>query len=677
MGLNLQNRKVRFGIILASLLTNVSLYAGELLRRGWDFSYDVAPLFARHGCAAADCHGGATGRGGFKLSLFATDARADYRAIVQDLDGRRIDRTAPASSLVLLKPTRQMKHQGGKRFGKHSAAHQTLTSWIAAGAPFQEENYRILLGIKIARNQEDVRVYAAFEWADGKLEEREVTNMSRFSTTDPAVLTISDEGNYEVVSPGKAAIIAHYAGHMAREDVVNPYAQLAEAPSETAHPLDKLWLTHLARLGLRPPPQAPPETLARRLYLDLAGRIPSPDESRRFVQLPPEARIERSLGLLHDHALVDALAPWLWEWFEVPPPGDDDGPKQDTYRSLRNQLVDWRHSDSFMKDLSTMVVASEGPPRQFLTRFADPRDRAEYVGRTLLGLSIGCARCHNHPMDRWRQDQHLQFSAMFADPRPNPDTPGGMMAGKFFLPGSREAIAPVLLPVFNSSMPEDLSPKKHLQWLVLDGASHQVARNVANRVFALLIGRPLVESVEDHRLTNPAIDEAMLELLAEELQSSGGDVRDLMRLILTSRLYAATSAPDKEAQVSLQARHRYLALREARSLTDLQLKQSIEHALGVGLRNWKLSESPLARQLALLNSGVIQEALAAPGNQVEAIHDFEHSPSRRVESLFQLILSRAPTAEESASLASEWETLQDARDLALALFLSREFSSHR
>ncbi|MGK0189030.1 MAG: hypothetical protein ACI9R3_004847, partial [Verrucomicrobiales bacterium] len=306
-------------------------------------------------------------------------------------------------------------------------------------------------------------------------------------------------------------------------------------------------------------------------------------------------------------------------------------------------------------------------------RFEDPRDRAEYLGETLLGMSIGCARCHNHPLDRWRQDQHLRFSAWFAEPRPDPAQPERMMTGKFFLPGDQKAIPPALLPIGNKPIPEFVNRADALSWLIFEGSEGQFSRNVANRIFGWLVGRHLVDPPEDHRDTNPALFEGMLSLLCKRLEDSDYDLRHLIQFIVTSQSYQLAS----EGSPSLD----YLARREARPLTEWQFRRSLEFILDVPIKGWTLPESPLARQLALLNRGQIQRSLSIPGNQIEAIFDFEPSPDRQLQALFERILSRAPSDQERTTLLPTFTGADDrhaaGKDLAFALLTSREFGSQR
>jgi hypothetical protein len=297
----------------------------------------------------------------------------------------------------------------------------------------------------------------------------------------------------------------------------------------------------------------------------------------------------------------------------------------------------------------------------------------------MLGLSIGCARCHNHPLDRWKRTEHLQFSAYFTDLRPSAG--GGMMIGKFFQPENGKLIEPVLLPLSSSKPNAELSNAQKLTWLVLEGGGDQFARNIANRVFGVLIGKYLVNPPTDHRLSNPAVHEPILDLLTEVFQASGTDLRELVRFIVTSRLYALSSHPPGEEALSGDPGLQYIARREARPLSTAQFKAAVESVLGVEIKQSSPPESPLSRQLYVMNSGLIQAGLEHAGNQVDAVFDFEMDAAKQLEDLYTLILSRRPRSEERRAFVPLLSEADDARtagrDLAFALLASREFGSLR
>ena len=681
----------------ASVASDEAAHSDQAGDGGFHFAWEISPLLAKAGCAAADCHGGASGRGGFKLSLFSSDPHEDFLALTRELGGRRIDLLQPEDSLLLRKPTRQnIKHRGGRllKADDKDPAYSALRAWIERGAPWTAglPAEPVQLQLRIENNQASVTATAESATSNGEpnLIHRDVTRLTRFQSTNEAVAEIDENGRVTQVGHGETWIIASYGQLRDRMALMIPFEKwLTERKSiaipESDHPMDREWQSRLAKLGLSPAPPAPDHVLVRRLFFDLAGRPPRPDEVAAFLELPDTDRVPRTVDqLLQKSEFAEVLGRRLAEWFEIPISERDPKNSAAVNSRLREHLDrSAQRGDSLEAIVRSILLEADGQPAW--KRLSDPRDRAEYIGRTLLGRSIDCARCHNHPLDRWKQEEHLQFSAFFSDDRPDPNAPAMMQVGRFFEPETGREIQPALLPL-GSPPPESWNehpPARNdqLAWMVLDGAREEMARHFANRVFASLIGRPLVDAPDDHRLSNPAVHEGMLLLLARELQEQNLDLRSLFRLVATSQLYAASSSIDDDAPVSGSPELTYLARREARRLDSHDFRRAVSAVLGVEIDAPLPSDSPLARQLFLLNSGMIQNALATPGNQVEAIHDFVADPGQRLEDLYRLIFSRGPTEEERKALLPSLKSADNERqaifDLAFALLASREFGSIR
>lgn len=660
------------------------------------FQYDIAPQLARAGCAAAECHGGATGRGGFKLSLFATNPRADYEAITQDLGGRRVSYLEPDHSLLLRKPTKQLKHGGGRVIDPDDATFEQLHRWIEAGAPFSRGESGTLAALDLAREAQHLSVTATFELPGGRSRTRDVTALARFESTDDRVAAVDEHGRIDLGQAGEAWLLARYGELAARLPVLIPSAQSTPLPLATQgftpeNPLDRAWLKRLAELGIEPAEPAPPHQLLRRLYLDLTGRPPSPDEIRAFFELPLDSRVaQTSARLIEGEEFAAQLARHLHAWFEIPTAAEDLTHTSERNRNLRSNVSEFATSHRSLADFVRDIFLQ--PAGQALVqRFSDPRDRSEFAARTILGIDLSCARCHNHPLDRWSQAQHLQFSAFFTDPRPGPPRAGSggemaMLPGRLFLPGDGEPVPPALLPVGHPA-PGGHDPtgederRRRLAQFFTEDTGEILARNAANRIFGMMLGKHLVEAPSDHRLSNPAIHEPVLDLLAGGLRSSGYQLRPLVQLIATSQLYAAGSRPAEVDGPDGNLQTQFLARREPRPMSGEQFQRALQAVVGVPLAPSEIPATPLTQQLQLLNSGIVQRALRTPGNQVDAIIDFETDPQQQLEQLFLLILSRPPSGAERREflplLADQTDPRAATRDLAFALIASREFGSVR
>ncbi len=644
----------------------------------FDFGHRISPLLAKVGCSAAECHGGATGQGGFKLSLFADSPRLDYEAITQELGGRRLDYSDPANSLLLRKPMKQgVKHKGGRLLAKGEFAYEELLAWIERGTPFQIGMEETLSGIELVSSDKGFVLKARFE-SSGRTTERDVTGLAVLNSSNELVATVDSLGRVEKVGSGEAWILARYGKFNARQPVRQPFGETKRV-AISSHPLDRVWHERLRQLGLNPAPAARPEVLVRRLYFDLMGRSPNPYELSKFEQMATNQRVPETVDRLITTPEFDRVfARHFGEFFEIPEASKDPRNADGRNSRLRKLFEDSMTEKKSVSEL-TRVILTDPVGESVWKHYADPRDRSEYIGRTMLGIRIGCARCHNHPLDRWTNAEHLQFSAWFSDQRPAPG--GGMMAGKLFLPDSGKAVTPQLLPIGNNLPPGGLTPAETIGWFVLESAGDQFARNMVNRILGKLIGKPLVDLPDDHRVTNPATHEPILDLLVERFQQDRTDFRKLVRFIVTSQLYAISSEPLRAESVSGDPELRYLARREARPLTPSQFKAAVESVLGVRINRPAPPDSPLAQQLYIMNSGLIQAGLKTPGSQVDAIFDFQPAPAEQLKELYRLILARNPRPEEIKSFLPLLQQSKNARragiDLAFALLASREFGSLR
>ena len=582
--------------------------------------------------------------------------------------------------MFLRKPSRDgVKHKGGRLFHSDDALYRALRDWIGEGAPFRRGPIEYLTGLEILAHGERYRVEASFETRHGtKL--RDVTALALLESTNEQVAIIREDGTIQARAPGETWFLARYGQLSSRIPFRTAFhSNVAVAKKERRHPLDEVWYDRLKELGLESLGAAKETTLVRRLYFDLTGRPPDSLELQAFLQADPASRVaETAARLVETEAFNHVFSRAIAGFFEIPVAGKDPRNAKDRNNRLRAFFSDAVKSRVTLERIADSVLVD--PEAQASWRhFADPRDRAEYVGRTLLGMRIGCARCHNHPLDRWTNQEHLAFSAYFTDPRPGPQ--GSMMAGKFFLPGEGTAVEPQLLPVALGSAPKALKREEEVSWLVRQGARDQFARNMGNRLFGLLMGRSLVDLADDHRLTNPAIHESMLALLATTFIELETDLRAFVQFVVTSDLYALSSVPPDHEAVSGDPERQYLARREARTLTSEQLKEAVEFVLGVSIAAETPPESPLARQLYLINSGMLRSGLEAEGNQVDLILLFEAKASAQLTELYRLILSRDPSEAERQAfvplLQSADSRVRVLKDLAFALLASREFGSVR
>ncbi len=634
--------------------------------RALDFTHDVLPVLQRQGCASAYCHGSATGRAGFKLSLFGSDAAADHRAITVDFGGRRVDHADPPQSLLLQKALGRLDHGGGRRLPRDGAAHARLREWITAGAPWRDGPERTLQQLRAEPRGERIAVEATYQLADGSELVRDASDVARFATTDPTVVDVEEGGALRFVGPGRAHVTVRLGQHTAVVPFVRSFGQVPPA-DVSSHELDRAWGAHLTELGLAAAPPVDPALLARRLHLDLAGRPPTPAELDAFVAAPDVAAAVARLT-----ARPEFAAEWgahLARWFEV---GFEVGFESPARGAAADRFVAAVARGDSLPAIVRRVVRGE---LGGLDRTADPRDRAEYAGRTLLGLRIGCARCHDHPGDRWRQHEHQAFSACFAPPRP--DGAGGTMTGAMFDADSGEQVVPRFLDLSPAAAAPGVekTSRRALAEFVLAEDHDAFATNASNRIFAMLFGRSLVEPLDDHRPGNPPRAAGMLQALVAAFHRGEGRLVDLLAFVMTSKPYALQGALPGTPGGGPAAQ--WFAAATSRPLAPPAYERALTAVVGRAPAG-PLPTSPLARELALRNGAFVHQLVAGGGTTVDATFELCGSAEERLAELWRTVLSRAPRPDEvERFLPLAAGDLAAFRDLAYALLAGREFGHRR
>ncbi|MBI3858562.1 MAG: DUF1549 domain-containing protein [Planctomycetes bacterium] len=571
-------------------------------RGGLDFPNDVLPHLTKAGCNAGACHGSATGQKGFKLSLLGYDPAWDYAAITRELRGRRVDLAEPEKSLLLRKPTKQLKHGGGKAMGEDSEAYRTIVEWLRSGAPFRSAK-----PVELARiSAEPGRVTA--HYADGST--RDVTRLALLTSNDDAIA----DPDGRVKTAGETSIMVRYGGQVAAVVAGRPFGPKVDVTGRRNF-IDDFVNDKLSRYGLPPLAAGDDATFLRRVTIDALGTIPAPDDVRGF-----DGNRDR---------LVDALLArpeftdyWSARWAGV------FQAKNDAYR-------DWIR-DRFAEPYDQTVRRLLSQEQHLYFAIGDPKQLAEFVGQSLLGSRWMCAQCHNHPFERFTQHDYYSMAAFFARVR--------VRENRVFLEprGELELHGKPVLPPFGSSADrrEDLA-----RWVT---DSDAFARATANRVWAMLMGRGLVEPVDDMRASNPATHPELLEALAREFRKDFS-LRRLVATVMKSAAYARKCGKGDP----------FYASRIAKPLDGDVLSRAISQAArGTLPPDAVLAGETLARTLHLMNSAEIDRLLV----------------SDTVENLYLRALSRPPTAAEK----SHWTGTDDAylKDLFWALLNSKEFGTN-
>ncbi len=527
------------------------------------FRNDIVPILSKANCNGGGCHGAMAGKGGFRLSLFGYNPEADHLSITREAQGRRVEVSQPGLSLLLTKPTTTVAHKGGKRFDVGSDDYNTIASWIAQGAPGpRSEDVRmtsltVTPGERSVRTGESMALRVEAGFSDGRV--RDVTRWAKFTSTDETVASVDADGKVQVIGPGEGAVTAWYSSRIVIARITSPYSNAVPAEVYASAPrsgfVDELVLEQLKRLNLKPSPSASDTTFIRRATLDTIGRLPTPDEVAGFVADKGADKYGRLADrLMGSPEFVDY---WAYKWSDlllVTGAKLRPAAVKAYYGWIRDRVADNTPWDRFVREVVTAKGSSvdEGASNFFAVH-QDPESMAENVSQAFLSLSINCARCHNHPLEKWTNDQYYQFANLFSRVRAkgwggdarNGDGKRDLYvetSGDLIQPrtGKPQPPAPLDAPAMDLKDPRDRR-EVLADWLTSPGNPY-FARAIVNRVWANFLGVGLVESVDDLRASNPASNERLLSALSAHLVEQRFDLRKLMRVILVSQTYRRSSA---------------------------------------------------------------------------------------------------------------------------------------
>jgi hypothetical protein len=588
---------------ILTILAVIPLVAGTVDRQPaarTSFRLDVMPVFFRAGCNSGGCHGAAAGKDGFHLSLFGYDPAGDYWRLTQQIVGRRVDLAAPEQSLLLLKATGMVPHTGGRRFKPDSELYQTLLHWIQAGAPDDSENVPQVTGISLVPDKvvfsgkltkKPLQVIA--KYSDGST--RVVNRLALYLTNNKSTADIDEQGVVTTGKRGDTFVLARFAKYTTgAEIIVLPKDRFRWPKTPANNYIDPLVYAKLQQLRIAPSALSTDEQFMRRVYLDLIGLPPTPDQYRSFLEdRDRDKRAKLVDRLLERDEFADL---WATKWAETLKVASDNNSAFGTDRKAAYVYYEWIRDqvrkDTPLDQFVRVQLASTGsnlqdPAVNLFTMLPqgqyDPKAVAQDVAQVFTGIRIQCAQCHNHPFDRWTQDDYYAFVSFFTGVKRKVasearefyiyDDPNAPPA-KHLLDGR-----PVPAKFLGGDTPDvkGKDPRIALAGWLTSPDNALFRENLANRIWAHFFGRGIVEPVDDVRISNPPSNRELLEALGRHLADYKFDARRLIRDICTSRTYqlaAATNASNKDDEQ--QFSHAHLRRLRADVLLD-----SISQATGV------------------------------------------------------------------------------------------------
>jgi hypothetical protein len=702
----------------------------------YSFQNDVVPVLSRLGCSSGTCHGANSGKGGFRLSLRGYAPELDFLWITRQYAGRRISRENPEMSLLLRKPLMQVPHGGGKVLQEGSREYYTLLGWLRQGAPGVDEAEPKVVGLsaipgdRVYRSGQKQRVLVQAKYSDGSA--RDVTGRVLFGANDAGVASVTPDGVIAAVGPGATAVQAKYADQLAVVRVTVPYPQKlkADAFPQPRNYVDAAVFAKLRELNLEPSGPCSDEEFLRRVYLDAIGTLPTVDEARRFLDSTDPQKRDRLIDEVLARPEYGSI--WALKLCDLSMVRKEHMQRKYTV-ALNQWLTEQFQQNRPWNELVTELVTASGPKSEnpavlwwASRQQTRPNSRGwvrhyeltgEIVAQVFLGQRIQCAKCHNHPTERYTQDDYYRFATIFAQvngDRTEGDDPVPVSfhasdRGEVSHPRTGELMAPGPLDgsILEVAEGEDRRAK-FAAWLTGAG-SEMFARNAANRVWARLFGVGIVEPVDDLRATNPPRNEELLNALARDLIEHGYDLKYLMKTIMRSRTYQTTSIPTAANRVDTQFFSHY----PVRRIQGEELLDAIAQVTGVpdrfasyplGTRAIELSDVELpslaldtfgrptrvtpcecdrsmapsmSQALELFNGEALQGKLKHPEGAVALLAKSDKSDVAALEELFLRALARRPTPKEQADLLkvlgqaeNREEVLQD---ILWALINTKEF----
>ncbi|MEQ1861562.1 MAG: DUF1549 domain-containing protein [Chthoniobacteraceae bacterium] len=523
------------------------------------FRNHVQPILAKAGCSLGACHGAAAGQGGFRLSLRGYDDEGDWLALTRGAFGRRISAADPARSLMLLKATAAVPHKGSERFKVGSEEWKTIVDWIANGAPGPKSEDARIERLVIepahlrAKPGDAPKFTVRAHFSDGH--DEDVTRHVKWTAVNQSVVTVDDKDAIKVVGRGESALSAWYLSRLAVATVTAPYDNQVDAAIFAKAPrrnwIDERVLDKLRELNLPPSPRCEDHDFIRRAFLDTIGVLPTAEETRAFLADTRPDKRDRLIDSLF--ARTEFVDYWSYKWSDlllVTKRKVQPAAMWSYYQWIRNQVASNTPWDAFTRRLLTAQGSTlENGAANYFVIHQDPRDAAETTSQTFLGFSMNCAKCHNHPLEKWTNNDYYGFANLFSRVR----FKAGAQAGDnvVFAAADGELVQPLTgqpqlpRPLDAKPLAADFAGDRRealAQWVTSADNSH-FKRNIVNRVWANFFDVGLVENVDDIRAANPPSNEPLFSAATDFLVQNKFDLRTLMRAILQSETYQRSSQP--------------------------------------------------------------------------------------------------------------------------------------
>jgi len=691
-----------------------------------NFKNQIVPIFTKLGCNSGGCHGKASGQNGFKLSLLGFYPDEDYEFLVKEARGRRLSPSSPGQSLLLLKPVGRSPHGGGKRMEVDSYEYRLIARWIEQGMPYGSDKDPVVVGIKclpegrLMDRGADQQISTVAIYSDGSTED--VTQMALYEPNDTEMAEVTAAGMVKTLDlSGEVAIMARYQGQVSTFRATIPLgAEMNQLP-EARNFIDVHVFNKLKLLGIPPSAVCDDATFIRRVYVDVAGQLPTEPEVREFLLSSDPQKRDKLIDKLVDSPAYADLFANKWNMVlrnKRRQPADTRG-TYEFYNWIRQSIEENKPYDQFVREVLTAAGdVATNPTVTWYREVAQTNEQVEDTAQLFLGLRIQCARCHHHPFEKWSQDDYYGFTAFFSRVgRKNGANPREARifhnegAATATNPRSNRALKPTGLGAQPLDVPADRDPRHLLVDWMASKDNRFFAHALVNRYWKHFFDRGIVEPEDDMRETNPPSNPELLQALAASFIESGFNLKQLVRTICKSNTYQLSALPndynlkDKQnfsryyprrlkAEVLYDALHQitattqgYSGLPEGTLALQLPdptvgpyfLKVFGQPQADTACECERSQEANLAQSLHLLNSSEVQGKISSgTGRSAMLTNDKNRFDEEKVFELYRWVYARNPDAQElQIALAHLKKHEQNKKvaweDIVWALINTKEF----